>query len=340
MAIQEKRLLLMAVVVGCALSLQSCELFFELGELDVAAGAGADVAAAGEFASGAAEFRALATELPLDASVESGASLRTVLERGAEETAAGRTITITSEGEILARGRTWGRLTDSREIVLRRPGSTVETPVGKLSNGLIWAPDEGGNLLPIARIQGVLKPLSYGLRSGVNGSATGTILSRDMTIDILRLRDGWYEVRVAGKQATGWIRAASLSVVMLATSRTAKVADAILTCAEQDSATGSGQRMPRPQATDAQYSLHLVLRYPRLATSKANEIARSLQQSGFQVVRQIVDVPSTETCGGEIYYHRDDFQAARSLQGMLAPIERLRISSFSIDESRMLIWLR
>jgi len=342
-----KRPLILVAVFGAILSLQGCELLFELGELDIAAGAGEAVVAgealgaevaAGEFAGGAAQLRALALDLPENALLRGG--LRAGLEMGMEETAAGRAVTISTENEIIARGRTWGRISANREIMLRRPGSAIETPVGKLSNGLIWAPDEGGNMLPVARIRGSLRPLSYSLRNTANGSPTGVKLFRDTPIDILRTRDGWYEVRVAGNRATGWISTASLSVTMVAAEGIDKVAGAILTCAEHDSVAGIGHRVPRGSETNIEHSLRLILRYPENARSKANTVASSLRNAGFEVVRQEVDVPSTETCGGEIYYHRDDFQTARSIQGLLAPIDRLRISSFSIDESRMLIWLR
>src|SRR5678815_319923 len=110
-----KRPLILVAVFGAILSLQGCELLFELGELDIAAGAGEAVVAgealgaevaAGEFAGGAAQLRALALDLPENALLRGGP--RAGLEMGMEETAAGRAVTISTENEIIARGRTWG----------------------------------------------------------------------------------------------------------------------------------------------------------------------------------------------------------------------------------------
>jgi hypothetical protein len=87
-------------------------------------------------------------------------------------------------------------------------------------------------------------------------------------------------------------------------------------------------------------ALHIVLRYPPSSRERADSVARALKSPGRRIIRQEVDVPATETCGGEIYYNRDDFRSARSIQALLQPIAPLRISSFEVDDARLLIWLR
>jgi hypothetical protein len=74
--------------------------------------------------------------------------------------------------------------------------------------------------------------------------------------------------------------------------------------------------------------------------SAADSIAAILKRAGARVVRQEIDIPANGSCGGDIYYHRDDFRAARELQGLLSDVDRLRLSSFEIDEARFLVWLR
>jgi hypothetical protein len=220
-----KQLVLPLLLAVLLIPMQGCELLFEVGELEIAGEVGEAAATVGEFSGSSAALRAAAME---DIAIGRG-GLRAGLGAAAEETAAGRFTTITSEGEIVARGRTWGRVASDGDIFLRQTTRAAEARVGRVANGFVWAPDEGGNLLPTARIRGSLRSSSYKLRSSRAGSLNGMTLSRDVDIDVLRVDKGWYEVRAAGTKTTGWVDGSLLSVALSAAAGLDRVAGAVLT---------------------------------------------------------------------------------------------------------------
>ena len=343
------RVRVLLALCGAAISTQACELLVDAEGLDIAeASAPATGVGAGALAEGAGTLRMLAAEeIPLSRA----GPLRGVLEAGSVETAEGRAAaTITAKGDIVARGRTWGRVASNGDVLMRSSAAASEVLVGQVSDGMVWAPDGGGNVVPIARIRGSLEIPTYDLKSGVRGTGTGIRLEGQTPVDVLRIRDGWYEVRPAETSSTGWIEAASLAVVLVPADGLASVAGAILTCVRYDSVTGRSRGALRDSSVSRTNVLsplnaslsgrHVILRYPPTSTSAADSMALILKRVGAQVVRQEIDVPATQSCGGDIYYHRDDFRAARELQGLLSDVDRLRLSSFEIDEARFLIWLR
>lgn len=241
----------LAALLACILLLQHCALALEGAAegLAVEEAAAAGAAEAGAVEAGGALSRVMVGGEVLEAAAEEGVLSRSLYEL----TRAGPiTLDITEAGTISYEGSELGALTADGEIVARTPAGA--RLVGRLSEGRLWNVNSTGGLAnPVGRLRGFVPSRGIRLLDTPGGATRVAILHDNLSAEVLRIHDGWYEVRLPSGE-TGWLPAALvlLSIGKSADQRTCPAGEGTLVLA-------TGRSIPFQRCTEENTTLHLVL---------------------------------------------------------------------------------
>lgn len=267
-------------------------------------------------------------------------------------------VTATAEGALLQGSTRLGSWRTNGELYLR-DSHGAEVLAGRIHNGLIWAPDGGGNLVPVARLRGLANRAGINVKNRPNGT-TIVELKRDASFDVLRLRDGFFEVRLKSGRS-GWLPAEVVALMVVSalpdSTHASLLEVGIKACARFDSVEridlfaardGAPEAMP-PESADAKKSnsdwvqllasKQVHIRFSPEKKDVARRLAATLVHWDMMVKAESVDSTITKLCGGEIFYNYRDLDAARVLQTISAPLLTLRATSHDITQP-MMIWVK
>jgi hypothetical protein len=114
-------------------------------------------------------------------------------------------------GRISHEGQPLANLNREGELVANEPG--FGRVVGRIRDGQIWEVSEtGASATPIGRITGVVPGSGVRMHSGSTVmSPVVEVLRPQVSFEVLRIHEGWFEVRLASGQ-TGWVWAPFVTV--------------------------------------------------------------------------------------------------------------------------------
>lgn len=199
------------VVSICSAGCAAIEIF-EAGAAEMATGAGVasavDLAAVAEAIDAGAIFRALpegGLELEAEGAFGSG-----TLRQSLEGLAARSGTTLEVESGAIVFGRSRLVITEEGLIGLRSSGSFQE--LGRLSGGAIYETNPYDlTTHQIGQLQGIGRAETKILSSRDTPAVVRQVLGPGRHVEVLQVREGWYEVRLSPAQ-TGWVPVGDLLV--------------------------------------------------------------------------------------------------------------------------------
>lgn len=287
--------------------------------------------------------------------------LRGRLEAAARFRAPGP-LRVSRSNELLLGEERIGSLRAGGDVFLRDVAG-VEVAVGRVWNGRVWGLDAGGNLSPLASITGtasaeVLQVLARPVRS----ARLVASLRKPVSFDVLRVRDGWYEIRISSGQS-GWVPAELIALSLVASEDEGARQLGTSACAayrlsvvadEGDSGMGAdGRREPGETRSrsmgDANWQppdiwqrvlrgREVVVRYAPGSGNVGLAMADRFRRLSAHVVREESDSTATLLCGGEVYYPASQLESAQAAQAVTVDVVRLRVSSVEAG-ARIVVWL-
>jgi hypothetical protein len=242
-----------------------------------------------------------------------------------------------------------------------------EMLAGRVHGGYVWAPDVGGNVIPVARIRGATTVNGIRLRRGRAVGPELEVLRRDVRFDVIRMEEGWFEVRVHNG-AVGWVPVSAVALLLAGAVPEDRREDirevAARACIRwegtmdyptiEHAAALERERRARavyarslsagavkerlPGAEELLGRRRIELRFSEDRAAVAGDVGRLLESYGMLVQPRITDSAAGEVCGGELYYGYRDLEAGRAVQGIVVDLAQVRITSHTAERP-MILWL-
>jgi hypothetical protein len=276
-------------------------------------------------------------------------------------------VAITADGAIVRGTSRVGSWRADGSIYLRE-STGGEMLAGRVHGGYVWGPDVGGNVIPVARIRGATTANGIRLRPGRAVGAELEVLRRDVRFDVIRMEEGWFEVRVQ-TGAVGWVPVGAVALLLVGAVPDDHREDirevAARACIRWEGTTDHptiehAAALERERRTRAVYARarsagavkerlpgaeellrgrRVELRFSEGRAAVAGDVGRLLESYGMVVQPRITDPAAGEVCGGELYYGYRELEAGRAVQGIVVDRAQVRITSHTA-EGPMVLWLR
>jgi hypothetical protein len=172
-------------------------------------------------------------------------------------------------------------------------------------------------------------------------------LEKDLEVEILRVQDGYYEVRLNSGQR-GWISEAFIIAALVAEPGVNHQEVGATVCAEFSSArdrvvsfrkSDDVASVVPPGFAGALRGRTVQMRFSLERQVVAESIAARLEKFGATIVATQTDSTATAICGNDVYYDTKDLSTALSARSAVADLVDLNTTSLK-QSQRMVMWIK